>query len=155
MKTLLVNPEYSLYAVGGNDYNPRWKNSIVDLLSAVIADVDQPAEERDRAANVLKFYAVVEQQPLPNGEINATVAGMFARSGAQCLWEWPDSFAIETVVGQDGVSRQHVVNKRQESEPLPMPTPGPVPTFEPAVPLPVLPPSDVEKQERTENCPVP
>ena len=23
MKTLLVNPEYSLYAVGGNDYNPR------------------------------------------------------------------------------------------------------------------------------------
>ena len=84
------------------------------------------------------------------GEINPAVARMFATMGAESLWEWPDKFAIETVTGQDGVTRQHVVNKRREpGEPLPLPLP--VPTFEPAVPLPVLPPSDVETQAIKES----
>ena len=96
----------------------------------------ETVEEKDRAAAVLKFYAAVEQQPLTNGETNPVVAGMFARGGAHALWEWPDNFAIETVTEQDGIIRQHVVNKRREPE-EPLPLPIPVPAFEPAVPLPV------------------
>ena len=145
MRATPTNP-YSFYNANGDENrdaegNLRWK-SIVDLLTAVIADVDQPAEERDRAAEVLKFYAAKEQERLVTGEINPAVARMFATMGAHSLWEWPDKCAIETVTGQDGITRQHVNRRREQDEPLPMRTP--VPTFEPAVPLPVMQVSDVE-----------
>jgi len=148
MKTLLANPEYSFYNASGNENRDvngelRWK-SIVDLLSAVIADVEQPAEERDRAAEVLKFYAAKEKEAEGKAEIDRTVVGMLARGDAHCLWEWPDSFVVETVTGQDGITHQNVVNKRREETPAPMP--APVPTFEPAVPLPVLAPSAEEQK---------
>lgn len=65
MRATPTNP-YSFYNANGDENrdaegNLRWK-SIVDLLTAVIADADQPAEERDRAAEVLKFYAAKEQE---------------------------------------------------------------------------------------------
>ena len=75
---------------------------------------------------------------------------MFAKGGAYALWQWPDSFAIETVVGKDGITRSHVVNKQQAVE-GPEPAPGPMPEFTPAVPLPVLSPSDVETQAIKES----
>lgn len=148
MRASLTNP-YSLYDANGNenrdnDGNLRWK-SIVDLLTAVIADVDQSAEERDRAAGVLKLYAAKEQEKLVTGETNPAVAGMFARMGAHSLWEWPDKWVVETVKGEDGSARQNVVRKKVTTQ-EPLPLPGPVPAFEPAVPLPVLAPSTEEQK---------
>jgi hypothetical protein len=148
MRATPTNP-YSFYNANGDENrdaegNLRWK-SIVDLLTAVIADVDQPAEERDRAAAVLKFYAAKEQEKLVTGETNPAVAGMFARMGAHSLWEWPDKWVIETVTGEDGITRQNV-NRRQQQSETPAPTPAPVPAFAPAVPLPVIAPSAEEQK---------
>jgi hypothetical protein len=70
---------------------------------------------------------------------------MFARGGASCLWERPDEWVVEEVVGQDGITRKHV-NSRRKQVVAPEPTPGPVQTFEPAVPLPVIAPSAEEQK---------
>jgi len=48
-------------------------------------------------------------------------------------------------VGEDGITRSRVVNKQQAVE-GPEPAPGPMPTFEPAIPLPVLAPSAEEQK---------
>ena len=149
MRATPTNP-YSFYNANGDENrdaegNLRWK-SIVDLLTAVIADVDQPAEERDRAAAVLKFYAAKEQERLVTGEINPAVARMFATMGAHSLWEWPDRWVVETVTGEDGITRQQRSQGREQRD-ITNPTHQRLcPTFEPAVPLPVIAPSAEEQK---------
>jgi hypothetical protein len=58
---------------------------------------------------------------------------------------------FQTTTGDDGIPRRHLLSKKYHGpkafevpEPLRMPTP--VPVFTPAVPLPVMQVSDVEKQ---------
>jgi hypothetical protein len=93
MKTLLANPEYSLYDANGNDHNTRWKHSIFDLLTTLIADVNQPVEERDRAADALKVYAVVEQERLDDGG-SPEGDRVCAEQTTICIWEDPDRWEI-------------------------------------------------------------
>jgi hypothetical protein len=121
--------------------------NIIETLKEVIADKTQPSAERARAASVLKFYSVKEQEPLPGGLTDdRVVAGMLARVAAYTLWEMPERYVIETTTGQDGITRLSLGRVKEAAiETLETPTPGPMPTFEPAVPLPVLPPSDIEK----------
>lgn len=125
--------------------------SIVEILKEVIADRHQPAEERDRASIALKFYVAKEQEPMPTGEINQVVAGMLARVNTSALWKHPDDFVIETVTEKDDggatqATRQNVVRKKETPAPLP------TPAFEPAIPLPILPPSDVEQAAVKESA---
>jgi hypothetical protein len=73
-------------------------NTIVETLTAVIADSKQPTEERDRATAVLKFYSAKEKEH-PAGLVtdDRVVAGMLARVAASTLWTMPDKYCVETV----------------------------------------------------------
>jgi hypothetical protein len=87
---------YALYNATGTDYNRdaegnlRWP-SIIEMLTALVADSDQPAEDRKRAATALKFYAdKIGEEIKPSGsakrnEVERCVAGVFGRMGARML----------------------------------------------------------------------
>jgi hypothetical protein len=70
------------------------------------------------------------------------------------LWEIPEDCLLSTRTWPDGITRTHVLSNKfhgsKRTEPS-EPVPGPMPQFEPAVPLPVLPPSDVETQAIKES----
>ena len=158
----IANPKYSRYTPDGKDYNPDWKfpKTVIDLWTAVIADANQPVSERDRAATCLRLYlAKIEEaeerlnrddekygRDYPGrAEANHTVAQMLAGATyISSLWESPDDYTIEIIKGRDGVERTEVVRVKEVE--APEPTPGPAPTFEPAVPLPVLAPSAEEQK---------
>ena len=161
MKTQIANPKYSRYTPAGED-NPDWKfpKTVIDLWTAVIADVTQPVSERDRAARCLKLYLakIEEAEERINrddekygrdysgrAEANHTVAQMLAGATyISSLWESPDDYTIEIIKGKDGVERTEVVRVKEVE--APEATPGPAPTFKPAIPLPVLAPSAEEQK---------
>ena len=140
MKTQIANPKYSRYTPAGED-NPDWKfpKTVIDLWTAVIADVTQPVSERDRAARCLKLYLakVEEAEERINrddekygrdysgrAEANHTVAQMLAGATyISSLWESPDDYTIEIIKGKDGVERTEVVRVKEVE--APEPTPGP------------------------------
>lgn len=162
MKTRIANPKYSRYTPDGKQYNPDWKfpKTVIDLWTAVISDVTQPETERERAATCLKLYLAKVEEAEENlseddakfgrdypgrAEGNHTVAQMLARASfIASMWESPDDYSIETIKGKDGVERNEVVRVKEVETSAPMP--APVPVFTPAVPLPVMQVSDVEKQ---------
>jgi hypothetical protein len=142
-----LGSKYSLYATDGNSYNPEWNNSLINMLTAFIADSEQSAEDRECAATALKFYAdtVAAEGDQPT-ETNLHVAQMFGKQGAKMLWETPEDCLLSTKTWPDGITRTHVLSKRYHGpRSVEEPTPTSVPTFTPAVPLPVMPVSDVEK----------
>jgi hypothetical protein len=68
------------------------------------------------------------------------------------LWDTPEDCMFSTKTWPDGITRTSVLSKRYHGpRSVEEPTPTPVPTFEPAVPLPVMQVSDVEKAAVNES----
>jgi hypothetical protein len=156
------------YPYAEYDENGKWRLDengkrlmLLHLLKEIVADASRPSDERERAVEVLKFYAEtvrsVAEYPR-SAETSQTmidsdnrVAEMFAQQYIYMMWytpedclvrDWPQTFdySIHPL--------RSVVSKRFHGprSVTPEPTPGSVPEFEPAVPLPVRSVSDVEKQ---------
>jgi hypothetical protein len=173
-RTTETNP-YAPYNATGTDYllddkgNRRWP-SVVEMLAALVGDINQPAEARERAAEVLKIYAEtvsgVADYPRPAGvpqsiiDGDIVVAKMFGQMNADMLWfapedciirQWPQNTDRQSIHPLRSVMSKKFHLHTPVETPGPIPTPGPMPEFTPAVPLPVLPPSDVETQAIKES----
>jgi hypothetical protein len=144
-------------------------------LTEIVADASQPADERERAAEVLKLYSEtvssVVDYPRPEGtpqsiiDNDIAVARMFGQMYANHMWYDPDDCLFKDwPQTNDGSIHplRSVVSKRfhgprsVEPEPDPVPTaitrknifPDQVPAPIPTtIPLPVVPPSAVEEIE--------
>jgi hypothetical protein len=96
-------------------------NEIVKFLTAVIEDVTRTAEEKERAATALTFYAdKIGEEVKPSGsakrdEVERHVAEVFGRMGATMLWETPEDCMFQTSTGADGITRRHVLSKKYHS----------------------------------------
>src|SRR6266481_6609360 len=84
---------------------------------------------------------------------------MLAEFHASCLWDSPEKFQLKMVAGADGIERLTFVVTEWASRETSSETAeetqsasAPAPTFEPAVPLPVLPQSDAEKDAIAGMC---
>ena len=101
---------------------------------------------RTLAADILRFVAQkrAENEALPDFAVHAGGHHMMLNVNVMALWEHRDTFRLRTVKGSDGAERLEMERVIVMDEPLP--TPAPVPTFEPAVPLPVIAPSAEEQK---------
>jgi len=131
---------YSHYTPEGAD-NPEWKGkSTVTMLTELIADPEQPPQEKDRAVEILKWCAAKEKAAGRQTELDHAVTLMFCESDARAMWEF--GWTVKATVGSDGIERQTVspVESSAKIETLtPKPHPQPAPAgFEPAIPLPVI-----------------
>ncbi len=116
---------------------------VKDQLTSILADKSAPAERRERAADVLSYYNAVANKPVPS-ELDRAGQLLLAESDAGCLWNYPEKYRVDPVKGLVIVDTPVVT------------TPTPYigqrdatitsQTFEPAVPLPVRPVEDHEKQ---------
>jgi hypothetical protein len=135
-------------------------DKIAEFLAEVIADRHQTAADKDRAATALKFYATKEAEanldrPGVDPEVVENcrrVTLSYGREGAKMLWYFPEDCVFSSYTGTDGIVHQRVASKEfgglRPNEFYPSatePAPGPAPEFIPAVPLPVMQVSDVEK----------
>jgi hypothetical protein len=171
-----VSPDYPYaeYDATGKDNrdnkgNRRW-NSLIEMLTALVADGSRPADERGRAIEVLKFYAEtlssVVDYPWPEGtpqeiiDRDIAVAKMHGQLYVGLMWYTPEDCLIQDWPQTDGrsihpsrsvMSRTYhdptyefygVPKHRRGTLPAPAGLPAPVLT---AVPLPVIAPSDVEQ----------
>src|SRR6266481_4926608 len=134
---------------------------VKDILTITLNDKSAPVARRERAAKVLAYYNAVANKPVPS-ELDRAGQLMVAESDACALWNSPEKYRIDPVKGLVIVdvpsagatpvepSAKNVTTPppapTTSSERQPTPTPVPAQTFSPAVPLPVLPVSDVEKQ---------
>jgi hypothetical protein len=138
-------------------------NNIVEFLTEVLTDQHRSQADRDRASTALKFYSEkIAEEIKPSGsakrdEVGRHVAKVFARMGAEMLWTNPDDCMLQTRTDADGIVRKAVMSRTYHDpsykyygnpyrKETPAAAPAPVPEFTPASPLPVLPPSDAEKQ---------
>jgi hypothetical protein len=91
-------------------------DTIVETLRAVIADKNQSALERERAAVALKFYSdKIAEELNPSGSVERDkndrwVIEAFAKMGAKSLWDDPDDCMITTWV-DDGIARKAVSSR--------------------------------------------
>jgi hypothetical protein len=103
--------------------------------------------EKEVAARILKWVAQQEKEAADLPEIDRAAAFMLTEMNADSLVRWPDRYQLKMVTGLDGVTREAFTI--EESKPLAPATAPAVPTaqtFEPTVKLPVLEPSETEKQ---------
>jgi hypothetical protein len=123
---------------------------LIDQLVEIVSGKNASAN-RTLAAEILKFVAQkrAENEALPDFGVHAGGHHMMLNVNVMALWEHRDTFRLKTVKGQDGAERLEMERVIVMDEPLPTPTSAP--TFEPAVPLPVMPVSDVEKAAVNES----
>lgn len=157
------------YPYAEYDENGEWRLDengkrlmLLHLLKEIVADASRPSDERERAVEVLKFYAEtvrsVAEYPR-SAETSQTmidsdnrVAEMFAQQYIYMMWYTPEDCLVRDWPQTNDYSihpLRSVVSKRfhgPRSVETPEPTPGSVPEFEPAVPLPVLAPSAEEQK---------
>jgi hypothetical protein len=93
--------KYSRYLNDGSD-NPASQNTVT-MLSALLGDNSQPTEDRARAAEILKWS--IERAKT----LDPDVASFSNELDCSSLWEWPESFQLQDVVGKDGVVRRECV----------------------------------------------
>ena len=93
--------KYSRYRAGGSD-NPVWTNTVA-MLSAVLNDETQSQEDKDQAAAILTWSIERAKTLEPD------VAAFLNELDCGALWEWPDCFKLQDVVGKNGVTRRECV----------------------------------------------
>ena len=129
-------------------------DELVDIVSGKNASV-----KRTLAAEILKYVAQkrAENEAKSDYALHQVAYHMILDNDVEALWKHDEpkygcstTFHLETVKGQDGVGKLGIVKVSKSAE-VPEPAPVPAPTFEPAVSLPVLPPSDVEKHAVKES----
>jgi hypothetical protein len=123
---------------------------LIDQLVDIVSGKNASAN-RTLAADILRFVAQkrAENDALPDFGVHAGGHHMMLNVNVMALWEHRDTFRLKTVKGQDGAERLEMERVIVMDEPLPTPTSAP--TFKPAVPLPVMPVSDVEKAAVNES----
>jgi len=119
---------------------------MIDKLVEIVSGKNASAN-RTLAAEILKFVAQkrAENEALPDFGVHAGGHHMMLNVNVMALWEHRDTFRLKTVKGQDGAERLEMERVIVIVMDEPLPTPKSAPTFEPAVPLPVMQVSDVEK----------
>ena len=149
---------FAPYGPDGNT-KTKWYGRLPEMLAAVLAS-DQPGDIKERASVALKFYFdtvnFVTDFPRPADtpqsliDSDIVVAKMFAEMYAESLWNDPDDCLIKDCPQKtyaDGLVRVHpakcVMSKRFHG-PEAFRTQTPVAPSPYAVPLPVIPPSDLE-----------
>jgi hypothetical protein len=123
---------------GNYRFNENGKRvELISLLTKIVADPSRPADERERAAEVLRFYSEtvsgVANTPQSVIDSDITLAEMFGRLYADFMWYNPDDCLIRDWPQTDGCIHplRSVVSKRfhgpRSAEPDPDPMPQPVP----------------------------
>jgi hypothetical protein len=140
------------------------KTPTLDALKTCVVDKSAQSERRGLAASILAWSAQREQASAGLPASDRAAALMQLELDAEMLWK--GNAVLVTEVGADGVRRTTVVPVSTQTISVPTPVPAPKPTtsserpstpfvgqrdsvvasqtFEPAIPLPVLPVSDVE-----------
>jgi len=133
-------------------------NNIEEILTEVLASKRSSAD-KDRAAAALKFFTAKVAEGVGRPEVDQHVARVFAKMGAEMLWQTPEDCFIETRAWSDGITRTSVLSKKFHGPKAfgtscesTTPTPTPVPEFTPALPLPVMQVSDVEQTAVKESA---
>jgi cytolysin (calcineurin-like family phosphatase) len=117
----IVAPDYP-YAPFNEDgtENTRWKN-LVEMLTELVADESRPADERGRAAEILKYYAEYVKHTAEHHrpeasqeeiELDIRVAVMLGEFGVGLMWFNPDDVWFQTATAKDGTTHQVVVSKK-------------------------------------------
>jgi hypothetical protein len=134
---------YAEYDEKGNDRRDEngKRLGLLHMLKAIVADASRPADERERAAEVLKFYAetvrCVAEYPRPADtpqsviDCDNGVAEMHATIDAQHMWYDPDDCMFQDWPQTEGGCGIHplrsVVSKRFHGPRSVTPEPTPAP----------------------------
>ncbi len=148
--------------------NRRW-NSLIEMLTVLVADASRPADERERAAEVLTFYSetvsgvadYLRPQGTPQSIIDSdiNVAKMLGQNYVSMMWytpedclfrDWPQTEDHSIHPSRSVLSRTYhdPTFQRETLPPTPvasLPQGVPISNFTPAIPLPVLPPTYEEQ----------
>jgi hypothetical protein len=113
----------------------------IDELVEIVSG-KKPSDRKALAIEILRYVAQrraeTDAKTWCDGDVG--LCNMMLNFQVPCLWTY-GLVRLKTINGEDGVERLEI-EKVQRDEPLP-PAPVPIPT---AIPLPVLPISDVEKE---------
>ena len=130
------------------------------LLLNVLKESGAAVEKKKLAADILDWFEHFMAEQVISTPLDGAAFIMLAESNAHALWTWPETFQLKAIKGNDGtehlqftvvenpVVRTSSVPKTQSGEQT-RPTQAmtsSVAGFEPAIPLPAIPVSDVEKQ---------
>ncbi len=117
----IAAPDYP-YAPRNEDgtENTRWTN-LVEMLTELVADESRPADERGRAAEILKYYVEYVKHTAEHHRPEASqeeierdtrVAVMHGEFDVGLMWFDPDDVWFQTATAQDGTTHQVVVSKK-------------------------------------------
>ncbi len=129
---------------------------VIDQLVDIVSGKNASAN-RTLAAEILQYVAQkrAENEAKPDFAMHACANHTLLNIHVSALWTMHEdkyglgtTYHLQTVKGQDGVERMEMVTVRKTQV---EPTPGPAPEFTPAVPLPVMQVSDVEKAAVNES----